>query len=72
VTGARATEAHDLLRKFGGVSAIIAASDSEMAALGITTMTARRIRAFQEAAAASHWRKLAKRTALSSWNDLLD
>jgi DNA repair protein RadC len=57
---------------FGGASAVIAASESEMAARGINAMTAARIRAFQEAAAAHHWRKVTKRTALSSWNELLD
>jgi DNA repair protein RadC len=72
VTRTKETEADDLLRKFGGASAVISASDSEMAAQGVNRMTARRIRAFQEAAAAYHWRKVAKRTALTSWNALLD
>src|ERR1700722_14647070 len=72
VTCMKATEAHELLRKFGGASGVIGASDSEMAAQGINRTTARRIRAFQEAAAAYHWRKVAKRPAPSSWNDLLD
>ncbi|MGH6890215.1 MAG: JAB domain-containing protein [Rhizomicrobium sp.] len=72
VTDTKAAEAQHLLRKFGGVSAVIGASDSELAAHGINSTTARRIRAFQKAAAAYHWRKVAKRPALSSWNDLLD
>jgi DNA repair protein RadC len=72
VTGTKATEAADMIRKFGGASAVISASESDLAAHGVNGMAARRIRAFQEAAAAYHWRKIAKRAALSSWNSLLD
>jgi DNA repair protein RadC len=72
VTRTRANEARDLVRKFGGASAVIGASDSDMVAQGINRTIARRIRSFQEAAAAYHWRKATERTALSSWNEVLD
>ena len=72
VTGASMAETRELLRKFGGAAAVIGASVSEMIAQNISNTIARRIRTFQEAAAAHHWRKVAHRIALTSWTALLD